>query len=183
MHPRMEYALTGQFFEDEVYSDGRVVRIERPPSQLDGELNGYCDSENVLWWGITEPYTNYSNQTISYYRNGTAPFGENDWYGVKVDTVTGDTWYKVQDNDYFLLENREFSAKAITYDSNGSILGYDYYMEHWTPEEAFEYCLSNNLSYPFVGPKSSLTLAVWIWGVTCDTSGTPKTVKAYRVKQ
>ena len=183
MHPRMEYALTGQFFEDEVYSAGRVVRIERSPSQLVDELDGYCDRNDVLWWGITEPYTNYPNTTISFYRKGTAPFGESDWYGVKVDTTTGETWYKVQDNDYFLLEDKEFSAKAVTYNSEGTVLGYDYYTTKWTAEDVFDYCLAHNVSYPFIGPKTALTLDVWVWGITCDTFNKPKTIKAYRVKQ
>lgn len=181
MHPRMEYALTGQFFEDEVYSCGEVVRIERSPSQLVDELDDYCDRENVLWWGITEPYTNYPNTTISFYRKGTAPFGNNDWYGVKIDTLTGKTWYKVQDNDFFTLGHSIFEAKANTYDASGTLVGYDLYATSWTAEYAKEYCQGHALPYPFSGLEPSLAENVWIWGVTFSTSNTPVAVKAYRI--
>lgn len=183
MHPRMLHALSGKFFEDEVYSKGRVVRIERSPSQLGTELGGYCDDiTSLLWWGVTEPYTNYPNKTISYYTKGTAPFGDNDWYGVKIDTVTGETWYKVQENSYF-SEESEFDAKALTYTSSGDAIGYDCYTHSWTPQEAEEYCRQNGLVYAFSPLNKNCEDTVWIWGVTFNLNHTPTCLKAYRIKR
>ncbi|MDG1858268.1 MAG: hypothetical protein P8I94_04145 [Emcibacteraceae bacterium] len=180
----MEHALAGKFFEDEVYSKGRVVRIERSPSQLGTELEGYCnDTTDLLWWGITEPYTNYPNKTISYYTKGTAPFGDNDWYGVKTDTVTGETWYKVQVNSYFLEENTQFDAKAETYTSSGDLIGYDYYIHNWTPEQAEAYCAQHGLVYAFSPLNKNCEGTVWIWGITCSLDNTPVCLKAYRIKR
>lgn len=172
MH-RTEIYTNSMPFEDHVYANGDIVRIDRSAAQVKNILKDYgITSDNVLWAGVTFPYGLYTHSTLSYYQSGTSPFGSNNWYGTKKNLTTGEIRYKVEDSSY----SGDFASKTITYTSSGDILSYDYYA-YWTIEEAKSFCSLHNLTYPI---PSLYEDNVWIWGVTYDLSNNPVVVKAYR---
>lgn len=170
---RIDTYMSGLPFTDHVYENKQVVRIDSSAAQVSELLQHYgvTTTENIIWGGLTKPYGIYTNPTLSYYKAGTAPFGNNTWYGVKKDLETGVLTYKVEDPSY----NGTAASKASHYSSNGIILSYDLYY-YWTVEQATEFCTENNVPYPatpFVEPR------VWIWGVSYSLQNTIIAVKAY----
>lgn len=164
-------------FVDHVYSNGEIVRIDKSASLQADLLSGLEFTDSVLWAGSTAPYKLYTNQTLSVYCTTTSlpfnkplPFG-GGFYGIKLDTVTGEKWYKIEEYDY----SGDYDVKTCTYTESGELVGIDYYFEG-SVADAKAYATLHGLSFPV---PASVEQDVWLWGVYYGLESTPQVMKAY----
>lgn len=175
---RMQIYLSGQPFTDHVYVNGQIVRTDKSAGQQTDLLAPYTFSDPVLWAGSTNPYKLYENTTLSVYCAGlTWPVagktfvGDSGLYGIKIDTVTGDKWYKLEDHAY----SGTYQVKTETYTEAGVLAGIDYYWEA-SVQNAKEYASTHGLPFPVPESEES---KVWLWGVYYGLGNTPLVMKAY----
>lgn len=169
--------MSGKTFVDHVYANGEVVRIDKSAAQQADLLAPYNFSGNVLWAGSTNPYKLYTNNTLSVYcLSSELPLpkafpGTVGLYGVKIDTVTNEKWYKLEDHSY----SGTYDVKTETYTEDGTLVGVDYY---WVAsvESAKTYAETHALTFPV--PESQEN-NVWLWGAYYALGSTPLVMKAY----
>lgn len=176
---RLETYFSGKPFEDHIYAEGKLVRIDKDaktqaPYLFDLDLPG-----NPIWAGFTEPYKLYENPTLSVYVHGLPQIPSNyhtdftqGFYGIKIDQVTGERLYKVEDHSY---PGGFYAFRTLTYNEQEELLGVDYYF-YAKVAEAKAYAHIHDLVFPV---PEELESKVWLWGSYYGLEESPKVMKAY----